>query len=98
MKIRRNEDFKKKGSTEIDPVGHVRSFNRFENSIRLDNNAGSRFEFRPEGEKKTRLIFNGSFEVHGFLNKWLAYLVLKPTADQVIPRSLAILFRAIEMD
>jgi hypothetical protein len=62
------------------------------------DNAGSRFEFRPEGEKKTRLIFNGFCEVHGFLNKWFAYLVLKPTADQVIPGSLPILFRSIERD
>ena len=60
------------------------------------DNAGSRFEFEPEGKNNTRLIFNGTFEVHGFFNKWFAYLVLKPLADRVIPGSLPVLFRSIE--
>ncbi|MFI5304744.1 MAG: SRPBCC family protein [Nitrospiria bacterium] len=51
-------------------------------------NVTDRFEFKPEGLNKTRVTFKETFEVHGPINKWLAYLVIKPVADRFLAEIL----------
>ncbi|MHB8481821.1 MAG: SRPBCC family protein [Nitrospiria bacterium] len=47
-----------------------------------------RFEFKPEGLGKTRIIFKETFDVNGPFNKWLAYLVVKPAEDRLLAEIL----------
>ncbi|HTN44596.1 MAG TPA: SRPBCC family protein [Nitrospiria bacterium] len=61
-------------------------------------NARDRLEFDPEGSGKTRITFKGVFEVKGPLNRWLAFLVLKPTADRIIAQALEEYGRSIGID
>lgn len=51
-------------------------------------NVTDRFEFKPEGLGKTRVIFKETFDVKGPFNKWLAYLVVKPAADRFLAEIL----------
>jgi uncharacterized membrane protein len=52
-------------------------------------NAESRLEFRPAGDERTRVIYTGTFEAHGPLKRWYAWLVVKPMADKAIKTLLA---------
>jgi hypothetical protein len=58
-------------------------------------NVTDRLEFKPDGEGRTRIAFMERLDVNGPLNKWLAYLVLKPIADRVIAEVAGESLRAV---
>lgn len=49
-------------------------------------NVHDKLEFKPAGDNNTKIIFNETFNVKGPVNKWLAYLFVKPAADRLMAR------------
>lgn len=61
-------------------------------------NVKDRFEFRPEGLGKTRVLFKETFDVNGPLDKWIAFLVVKPAADRFLAEILNEYHQAIHQN
>lgn len=59
-------------------------------------NVMARFEFEPVGREKTRVVFTGTFEAHGLINKWIAKFVVKPRIEKAMSQALTEFNRHIE--
>lgn len=51
-------------------------------------NVMARFEFEPAGREGTRVVFTGTFEAQGIINKWFARLLFKPRIEEAISHAL----------
>lgn len=59
-------------------------------------NVTDRLEFGPDGTGKTRVVYTAIVEVNGPVDKWLAWLMLKPAADRVIADVVGDTRRAVD--